>query len=242
MSDALDGTPGRRRIYLMRHGEVRYFDHSGRPVHPKFVDLTARGRAQAASMGELLAEVPFDRALSTGLARTMQTAQGVLAGRELELEEIPALKEIHSGRATGMSPERIEADFIHAMDEAGEPGARFAGGDLFQEFHDRVTGAFQELLLQPGWRNLLLVAHDATNRMLLAWASYGGLASVRAFEQDPGCLNVIDADVDNGEIRRRMVKLTNLTPINHSKLDNNLTSMEQVFDYRRRVLAKTGDG
>lgn len=25
-TDALAGTKGRRRIYLMRHGEVRYFD------------------------------------------------------------------------------------------------------------------------------------------------------------------------------------------------------------------------
>ncbi len=63
MSDALEGTAGRRRIYLMRHGEVRYFDEQGQPVHPKFVDLTDRGKAQAARMGELLADIPFDRAL-----------------------------------------------------------------------------------------------------------------------------------------------------------------------------------
>jgi probable phosphoglycerate mutase len=95
----------------------------------------------------------------------------------------------------------------------------------------------EALLREPGWRNLLLVAHDGTNRMLLGWASYGGLASARAFDQDPGCLNVIDADVGNGEILRRTLKLSNLTPINHSKLGNNLTRMGQVFDYRRQVLA-----
>ncbi|MDP6832658.1 MAG: histidine phosphatase family protein [Alphaproteobacteria bacterium] len=239
MSDALDGTTGRRRIYLMRHGEVRYFDSDGRAVHPKFVDLTERGRSQAAAMGELLADVPFDRALSTGLPRTMQTAQGVLAGRDLELEEISDLKEIRSGPMGDRSREQIDAEFIFGMDAAHEPGARFAGGDVFQDFYDRVTGALEALFLEPGWRNLLLVAHDGTNRMLLAWASYGGLASARAFEQDPGCLNVIDADVSNGEILRRVLKLVNLTPVNHSKLGNNLTSMEQVFDYRRQVLTKS---
>ena len=242
MNDALEGTASRRRIYLMRHGEVRYFDETGRPVHPKFVDLTQRGRAQAASTGELLAEVPFDRALSTGLPRTMQTAQGVLADRRIELEEIPALKEIHSGRNQGKTLDEVKADFIHGMETAHRPGARFAGGDLFQEFYDRVTAAFEALLLEPGWRNLLLVAHDGTNRMLLSWASYGGLASARAFEQDPGCLNVIDADVENGEVVRRLVKLSNLTPTNHSKLGNHLTSMEQVFDYRRQILDNPGNG
>jgi len=237
MSDALEGTAGRRRIYLMRHGEVRYFDADGKAVHPKFVDLTERGQRQAAAMGELLSDVPFDRALCTGLPRTMQTAQGVLAGRDLKLEDIPALKEIRSGPMGDRSQAEIDAEFVFGMDGAHEPGARFAGGDVFAEFYDRVTSALEALLREPGWRNLLLGAHDGTNRMLLGWASYGGLASVRAFEQDPGCLNVIDADVSNGEILRRVLKLSNLTPINHSKLGNNLTSMEQVFDYRRQVLA-----
>ena len=242
MTDALEGTAGRRRIYLMRHGEVRYFDASGKPVHPKFVDLTDRGQGQAASMGALLADVPFDRAMSTGLPRTMQTAQGVLADRDLELEEIPALKEIHSGPASGKSQAQLDAEFVYGMETANFPGARFAGGELFQDFYDRVTVALEDLLLQPGWRNLLLVAHDGTNRALLGWASYGGLASARAFEQDPGCLNVIDADIVEGKIMRRLIKLTNLTPTNHSKLGNHLTSMEQVFDYRRQILANVRDG
>jgi len=242
MSDALEGTAGRRRFYLMRHGEVHYFDGSGKPVHPKFVVLTDRGQAQAASMGALLADVPFDRALSTGLPRTMQTAQGVLADRDLALEEISALKEIHSGPASGKSQAQFDAEFVYGMETANLPGARFAGSDLFQEFYDRVTTAFEALLLQPGWRNLLVIAHDGTNRMLLAWTGYGGLASARAFEQDPGCLNVIDADVAEGKILRRLIKLTNLTPINHSKLGNHLTSMEQVFDYRRQILAGIRNG
>jgi probable phosphoglycerate mutase len=153
------------------------------------------------------------------------------------LEEIPVLKEIHSGPASGKSREQLDAEFVYGMETADQPGARFAGGDLYQVFYDRVVGGLEDLLLQPGWRNLLLVAHDGTNRMLLAWACYGGLASARAFEQDPGCLNVIDADVVNGRILRRLLKLSNLTPINHTKLGNHLTSMEQVFDYRRRILA-----
>ena len=165
-----------------------------------------------------------------------------MADRDLALEEILALKEIHYGPASGKSQAQLDAEFVHGMETSNLPGARFAGGDLFQGFYDRVTTAFEALLLQPGWRNLLLVANDGTNRMLLAWAGYGGLASARAFEQDPGCLNVIDADVAEGKILRRLIKLTNLTPINHSKLGNHLNSMEPVFDYRRQILAGICDG
>ncbi len=41
-------------------------------------------------------------------------------------------------------------------DTAGQPGARFAGRDLYQQLNERVTGGLEGLLLQPGWRNLLL--------------------------------------------------------------------------------------
>ena len=60
---------------------------------------------------------------------------------------------------------------------------------------------------------------------------------MRSFEQDPCCLNVIDADVVDGGIQRRFIKLTNATPVNHAKHGNNLTSMEQVFALRREVMA-----
>ena len=236
MNDALPGTAGRRRVYLMRHGEVAYFDADGRPVHPKYVSLTERGQGQAQAMAAMLAEVPFDRAVCSGLPRTVETATLVLAGRDLALEERPALKELKSGDNRGKSMEAIEAAFVFSQESAAEPGARFAGGELYAEVYERVTAELRALLLEPGWRNLLLVAHEGINRMLLGWASYGGLAAMRSFEQDPCCLNVIDADVVDGAIERRFIKLMNATPENHSKHGNHLSSMEQVFALRRTLM------
>lgn len=236
MSDALPGTAGRRRVYLMRHGEVAYFDSDGRPVHPKYVTLTERGQAQARAMAAMLADVPFDRAISSGLPRTVETAGLVLEGRGLEIEERPAFKELRSGDNRGKSVEEIEATFIFSMETADQTGARFVGGDVYAEVYERVTAELQAILLEPGWRNLLIVAHEGINRLLLGWASYGGLAAIRAFEQDPCCLNVIDADVVDGAIERRFIKLMNVTPVNHAKLDNHLTSMEQVFALRRTLM------
>jgi broad specificity phosphatase PhoE len=238
MNDSLPGTSGRRRIYLMRHGEVAYFDADGRPVHPKFVDLTEDGQAQARAMAQMLADVPFDRAICSGLPRTQQTANLVLEGRGIELEEDADLKEIKSGANRGRTPEQVEAEFTYGMEGAASPGARFAGGDRYADFYHRVTGAFHRILLSPGWRNLLIVAHEGTNRMILGWTSGGGLHSVKAFEQDPCCLNIIDADVIDGRLERCFIKLMNATPINHPKVGNHLTSMEQVWDLRRRILQR----
>ena len=37
----------RRRIFLMRHGSVTYFDSAGKPFLPESVPLNAQGREQA---------------------------------------------------------------------------------------------------------------------------------------------------------------------------------------------------
>src|SRR5512134_380036 len=77
----LPGTRGRKRIYLMRHGEVSYRRPDGRTVFSTAVPLTQEGADQALAMRELLAEVPFDLGAHTGLERTRQTAELVLEGR-----------------------------------------------------------------------------------------------------------------------------------------------------------------
>ena len=49
----------RRRIYLLRHGDVSYFDEHGRPFWPATVPLNQEGRLQAEAAGRVLAEVPL---------------------------------------------------------------------------------------------------------------------------------------------------------------------------------------
>src|SRR5262249_15014589 len=71
---ALMNLPGcdpaaRRRIYLVRHADVSYFDGDGRPVRPDTVPLNPEGRRQAEALARELAAVPFDRAVSSDLPR-----------------------------------------------------------------------------------------------------------------------------------------------------------------------------
>lgn len=226
---ALHGTNGRHRIYLMRHGEVSYFDASGAAVNPAEVRLTDKGQAQARAAGAALSDVPIDRVVCSGLPRTKQTAALATEGRGLTIKDEPALEEIRGGRFSDIPRERVEAEIVYGFDAADQPGARFAGGELIADFEHRVVEAFLGLLDQPDWTTLLVVAHDGVNRMLLGWACGAGLAAGPSFEQDMGCLNIIDVDLVDGEIIRRMVKTINVTPYNLVKLGINRTSMEQVM-------------
>ncbi len=225
---ALHGTSGRHRIYLMRHGEVRYFDDDGQPLEPDGVLLTADGRAQAEAAAQALANVDIDKVVCSGLPRTRQTAELVMGPRTDSIEERPALAEMRLGKLSDIPRDRIEAELVYGLESAHLPGARMAGGEVFTEFEARVVGDFLELLREPAWTTMLVVAHDGVNRALLGWACGAGLAALGSFEQDMGCINIIDVDLTDGEIVRRLIKAVNLTPYNLSKLGLNCTSMETV--------------
>jgi probable phosphoglycerate mutase len=222
----------RRRIYLLRHGEVSYFDDEGNPYRPATVPLNAEGREQAEAAGRELATVPLDRVVSSTLRRSMETAAIITAGRSLAHETREALCEIQPGRLADIPATALEQAFLGAF--TGEIGreTRFLAGETFGSLQDRVLACFEELLADPGWRHLLIVAHGGVNRTILAHLLGLGLAGVAAFEQDAGCINIIDVRPGG----RCLLRLVNHSPVNPMKVGLELTTMERLYQqYRRRA-------
>lgn len=223
----------RRRIYLVRHAEVSYFDAQGQPLDPRQVPLTERGRQQAAAAGALLVEVNFDLAVCSGLPRTEETARQILHGRDLILHAEPRLQEIRGGRLREIPREERERSIAYAYDGAEQPGARFLGGETWLDCAARVNLAWEQLIARDDWQNLLIVAHDAVNRLLLAQIIGCGLGGLKGFEQDPACINIIEADIDAGTLQRAFIRTLNLTPYDLIRPGQQLTVMEKVWrDYR----------
>ena len=227
---SLPGTSHRRRIYLLRHGAVEYLNPDGTLVgDPRGVSLNAAGREQAARLAVLLRDVEFDRVIHSDLPRTRETAQTVLGeGRTNALEAAPEFREIRIGHIDRVPPDRIETEFTYGFEAAADPDASLARGEPFGEFFARVVAGLENLLRQPGWARLLLVAHGGTNRVILSWMVRGGLEVLASFEQDEACLNVLDVDVVDGEVLRRYVRLANFTPANPNKEDLFLTTTERI--------------
>lgn len=238
---ALPGTTGRRRIYLMRHGHVDYFNPKVRELGTEHVPLTPLGREQALASGLALSHVRFDRALCSGLPRTTETAEIVLAQNaeagHLTLDVDVGLQEIKGGRmGRAKSREELAARMAFMFDQAAAPGASMFGGDVFAEVLQRARRAIELLLAKPDWHTALVVAHEGINRLILSWMTGNGLSGVQAFEQDLACVNILDFDMvpkEDGtvgtEIARAMIKAVNLTPYNYTKHGMNLTSLESIF-------------
>lgn len=227
MSRALrEAIARRRRIYLVRHGDVDYFAADGKPLSHEAVTLSALGRVQADALAELLEEVPIDRAVHTGLPRTRETLERVLAQRAVPSQEAPLLREITPGPFARLPEgEGREAAFTESLGAAISVESRFLGGELFGDFERRVLEGLAALLESSDWKHLLVAAHGGTNRVILCHALQAGLQGMGRLEQEPGCLNVIDVH-DGG---RLLVRQVNFAPTSPTKAGIWATTMETIY-------------
>ena len=221
--------PTRRRLYLMRHGSVDYFQADGTPVPPHTVPLNAAGRTQSDAAGALFAAagVRFDRVLVSGLARTVETAQRVLAAasQDVAIARDPRLEEIRSGRLDAIAPAQLRAAFTGVFSAAADvESLQFLGGETVGAMLDRCLPAFDELLADPAWTCALCVLHGGINRALLGRALTGRRTFLGRLEQSPACINVLDIGADDIVVRG-----TNLAPTQWLQERERYTTMEKLL-------------
>ena len=226
----------RRRIYLMRHGSVDYFLEDGTPVPPDDVQLNAEGQRQADAAGSLFAScgVQFDRAVVSGLPRTVETATRVLAAQGSNTPALikdPALREIRSGRLADIPRENVRDAFLGAFRAGpGIEAQRFLGGESVGELLDRVLPSFEYWLADASWQCMLMVLHGGVNRALLSRALAGERAFFGRMEQAPACINVLEVG-DNEAV----VRAINLAPTQWLHERERYTTMEKLLAQYQRI-------
>lgn len=226
----------RRRITLMRHGSVSYFDEAGRPVCNDMVPLNELGRVQAKAAGDLLKDAKFDRVIVSGLPRTIETAELVMQHsrhRCPDYETWQDLREIRGARMQDMRPEDIESGFLEVFGRPSAFDTRFMGGESVREFTNRVWPAFARLLADPHWHEALLVLHGGTNRAILSYCLAGGRdgrcdAFLPALHQTPACINLIDVgDPAQGDF---VVRAVNIAALDLLQTKTRKTTLEELLE------------
>jgi len=193
-------------------------------VHPEQVVLTEQGRVQAESAAAELREIAFERVVTSGLERTLETARIVAPGRDPESRY--ALREIESGDIRDIAPDEVQTMMTAAFRGVVPLETRFLGGETIGALLDRVLPEVDALLADADWDTALLVLHGAVNRAILSHALTGDRAFLGGFEQAPGCINVLDVGADGRWIVRA---------VNHLAYDPahvaapRLTTMEHLW-------------
>lgn len=150
-------------VYVMRHGQTNYNvmglcnDDPSRNVR-----LTEAGVAQAQRAADELKAVPIERILVSQLPRTRETAAWVNQYHHVPIEACAELNDIRSGfdgRPVAEYFAAIEHDRLHTSANGGE--------SLFE--HKVRVRAFIEGLRQRSEHAILIVAHEETLRVFLAY-------------------------------------------------------------------------
>jgi broad specificity phosphatase PhoE len=225
----------RRRIYLMRHGSVTYFDAAGKPVLPESVPLNELGRAQATAAGRMFADqqVRFDRVIVSGLPRTVETATRVLAAsmQQVPLETWPELEEIRGGRLSSIADADLRDAFTGAFEGMVGEDKRFLGGESVGELMDRIHPAVGRLRADPDWDTVLLVLHGGVNCAILSLALTGQRMFLGALSQAAGCINALDVGQHDSDW---VLRFMNYAPPAPLQADTRSTTMEQLYEQYRK--------
>ncbi|KFN48668.1 histidine phosphatase family protein [Arenimonas composti] len=196
------------RVLLARHGETPW-NAEGRYQGQRDIALSPVGEAQARQLGERLREVAITRAVASPLSRARRTAELALGEARAGLLGVDAgLQEIGHGDWEGLLASEIRArdpERLRAWREAPEtvqmPGE---GGESIGVVLERAWPAFARATEGLGADDtLLVVAHDAVNRVLLCRVLGLPLARLWSFRQAPTTLNLLEGpSVDALEVVR----------------------------------------
>ena len=182
------------KILLARHGETAW-NAEGRYQGQSDIPLSPVGEAQARALGGRLREVPITRALASPLGRARRTAELALGERAGLLATDPGLAEIAHGSWEGLlaseigarDPQRLKA-WRETPHEVLMPG-----GESLQQVFDRAWPALLRAASGLGDDAiLLLVAHDAVNRVLLCHVLGIPFGRLWSFRQAPTTLNLLE--------------------------------------------------
>jgi len=144
------------RLYVIaRHGESTLNSENrvnGDPSVP--VRLTEKGREEARLLGQQVAHVPFELCVHTPFARTRETAEIALAGREVPFTDAPLLGDIRIGELEGKTLEDYRAwKHAHTRRDA------FPGGESLDDAARRYADAYEQLL-ERDESCVLVVTHE----------------------------------------------------------------------------------
>ncbi len=190
-------------IYLVRHAEPLFADHTWRFLGARSdPPLSREGIRQASQLTSRFEHLRFDSVWSSGLARSLQTAEiaSRLPADSIRIE--PRLREIDLGLWDGLNDSEIQERYPREYAErlSNLVGFRFPEGESFLQLQERAIPGFVDLAgaaARAGADSLLVVAHKSADRVILCHFLGLPLEEMFTIKQDYCAVNRLHASVDS---------------------------------------------
>jgi phosphoserine phosphatase len=185
------------KILLTRHGHVEGI-HPERFRGRQPLDLTARGRAEAAAVARRIADGSWhpSKIYTSPMARCVETGAAIAKACGIPAEVCDDLNDIDYGAWQFKTFEEAKKDnpALFAAWFATPHLVRFPNGESLQDLAARSANALRFVLARHPRDTIVLVGHDSVNRALLLQFLDLPLAAYWRVAQAPCCLNEINID------------------------------------------------
>ena len=192
------------KIYIVRHGQTDW--NKARRIQGQVdIPLNEFGRHLARETARGLRDVRFDACFTSPLSRAKETAQIILAGRDVPVIDEPRLEEmsfgVYEGKCCAGDNWELPENFHRFFDGPDRYEAP-EGGESFGQVRDR-TGAFlEELARRSEYADgqILLATHGAALAGLLCYIRRAPLADYWGVGVHKNCA-VTEVEAKDGSFR-----------------------------------------
>jgi phosphoserine phosphatase len=185
------------KIFLVRHCETE--GNLAKKVQGYYGDtpLSKNGKIQAGKLGNYFKNEKIDVIYSSDLGRAMKTAEAIAKKHGLKVIPVKDLREANYGEGNGMSIKEIEKKWKEHFEKEKSRGIpkeeiRMPGGENIWDHQKRLMKAFNKIISENSGKNVLIVGHAGTNKILICTIKDLGLREFRNIEQDNACVNLIE--------------------------------------------------
>ena len=184
------------RFLLVRHGETEW-NRNGQFQGQIDIPLNDNGREQGRKAAKFLQDVKIDFAVTSPMARPKETAELILQSHsQLELQLEPEFKEISHGLWEGCYEPEIEKSYPGLLKQwkTTPETVQMPEGENLEQVWTRVTAAWNKIVQTYDKQDVtvLVVAHDAVNKAILAQLFELSPEHFWNFKQGNGAVTVID--------------------------------------------------
>lgn len=163
-------------IDFMRHGEPV----GGRAFRGHRIDDPLSEQGWQQMWDALPAEMPWQHIVTSPLVRCRAFAAALAGKRNLPLTVEEDFREVGFGDWEGRTPDEIKADNIEAYTAfyRDPVNSRPAGAEGLDDFSDRVSRAYERLILDTSAESILVVAHAGVMRAIITYVLGAPLVSM----------------------------------------------------------------
>jgi len=179
-------------VLLVRHGVTDANNSGVLAGWSPGVHLADKGREQAAALATRLANVPVAAVVSSPLERCVETAEALVADRDVTVETDDGLGECKYGDWTGQELKKLAKDPLWKVVQAHPSAATFPGGESLRDTQTRAVDAIRRINDRLGpdatW---IAVSHGDVIKAILADALGLHLDLFQRIQADPCSLSVV---------------------------------------------------